>query len=160
MYEETQKRKTVRGFKSFLGIILLVYGILALMFIVGYVQTINQISYLQYILIAGLVVFGITFLRNLATEYVYIITQDGVRIIRKTGEKQRMLIEFHIKDIIRFGRLSEVTEVMMGKKKLTAVIGKKGPDAIYIVLKSVIVVLNPTGVFTQKIKEAYEEAYR
>lgn len=157
MYEETLRRKAIKGFKSFLGIILLVYGVLALMFIVGYMQKRFDIGYPQYILIAGLVLLGITVLRSLATEYVYIIAQEGVKIIKKTGQKPRVLIEFPFSDIIKSGNFSEASEAAVGKKKIKAVMGKKA-DAYYIVLKGAVVVLNPTGVFTQKLREAYEKA--
>lgn len=157
MYEETLKRKTVRGFKSFLGIIISVFGTLALLFLVGYLQRMFAIYYPQYILLAGIVLLGIMAVRSLITEYVYIITQDGVRIIRKIGEKPKIFIEFPFGDIIRYGSRSEVSGAAAGKRKLKAIIGKENPDAVYIVLPGKIVVLNPTGVFTQKLKEVYEK---
>ena len=157
MYEETLKRKTVRGFKSFLGIIISVFGTLALLFLIGYLQQLFKISYPQYILLAGLVLLGIIVVRSLVTEYVYIIAQDGVQIIRKTGGKPKVLIEFPFADIVQCGSLPKVSGAAAGKKKLKAVLGNETRDAYYIVLKGTIVVLNPTGVFTQKLKEVYEK---
>ncbi len=158
MYEETLKRKQVRGYKNFIGVILLVYGVLALLFIVGVAQQSLNIGYLQYILIAGLIVLGILIVRSLVTEYVYAIAQDHVQIIRKTGGKPKVLIEFPVRDIIKSGNRSEVSEEMNGRKKIAALIGKEGPEAFYIVLPAAIVVLHPTGVFTQKLREVYEKA--
>ena len=158
MYEETLKRKPVRGYKNFIGVILLVYGALALMFIVGFVQKKLDITCLQYILIAGLALLGIGIVRGLVTEYVYAITQDRVQVIRKTGGKPRVLIEFPVSDVIKFGTRSEVSGALTGKRKISAVIGREGPETFYIVLAGAAVILNPTGVFTQKFREVYEKA--
>jgi hypothetical protein len=159
MYEETLRRKELKGFKSFLGIIVLVYGILALMFIVGYMQKKFGIGYLQYILIAGLVLLGIAILRSLAMEYVYMIGRDRVRILRKIGRKSRVLIEFSFGEIIKYGKRPEVSDAAYGRKKVRAIMGKEGPDTYYIVLAGAVVVLNPSGVFMQKLKEVYEKTY-
>lgn len=160
MYEETLKHKPLKGFKSFLLIIGLVFFILALMFIVGYLQYIWHISYLQYILFAGVILFGIAFVRAFLAEYDYRITEDRVQVCRRIGSRPKLLIEFPFGDISALGRAGDIPD--LGKaKKLKLTFKKEDQDAYYILLKGdVAVVLNPTDVFAQKLKEVYETANR
>jgi hypothetical protein len=160
MYEETLKRKPLRGFKSFLLIIGLVFFILALMFIVGYLQYIWQISYLQYILFGGVIVFGIIFVRMFLTEYVYMIAEDRVQIYRKIGSRPKLLIEFPFRDMRSIGTRDEISG-LKGQKKVKLTFKKEDGDTCYILLAGdVALVLNPTDVFWKKLKELYEKTNR
>ena len=160
MYEETLKRKPLRGFKSFLLIIGLVFFILALMFIVGYLQYVFQINYLQYILFGGVIVFGIVFVRMFLTEYVYVIAEDRVQIYRRIGTRPKLLIEFPFRDMRSIGTRGEIPG-LRGKKKLKLTFKKEDRDAYYILLAGdVALVLNPTDMFWQKLKEVYEKTNR
>jgi len=160
MYEETLKRKPLKGFKSFLLIIGLVFFILALMFIVGYLQYIWKISYLQYILFAGVILFGIAFVRGYLTEYDYKILENGVQVYRRIGTRPKLLIEFSIRDIERIGDFGDDMN-LAGRKKMKLTFKREDRDTYYILLKGdVAVVLNPTDVFTQKLKEVYEKTNR
>jgi hypothetical protein len=160
MYEETLKRRPLKGLKSFLLIIGLVFFILALMFIVGYLQYIWHISYLQYILFAGVILFGIVFVRVFLTEYDYRITEDKVQIYRRIGARPKLLMEFPFRDIRFLGTAGEVPE-LTGIKKYKHTFKKEDKDAYYILLAGkVAVVLNPTDVFSQKLKEVYEKTNR
>ena len=160
LYEETLKRKAPRGFKSFLAIIIMVFVILALMFVVGYVQTALKIYYLQYILLAAVILFAFVIVRKLLTEYVYSIEEGSVRIFSRIGSKQKMRAQFAVRDILHFGSLTETADYLKGKKRLVLTFKSRMQDAIYIILPSVVVTLSPTGEFMQKLKEVYEKADR
>jgi hypothetical protein len=159
MYEETLKRKPLKGFKSFLLIVALVFFILALLFIVGYLQYIWKISYLQYILFAGIILFGIAFVRLFLTEYVYVIAADRVQIYRKIGSRPKLLTEFPFRDIRALGTENEISA--NGLKKVKFTFKKEGSQTFYIVLSgNVALALNATDVFAQKLREIYEKANR
>lgn len=157
MYKETLNRKPLRGFRAFLFIIILVFIILALMFLVGLVQTLWKISFIQYILLAGVLFALFLIFRRQITQYVYVISDNRIEICRRTGKKQRAVFELSIAEIEQFGKQNEVTP--SGKKRRLFLFEYKEDDAFLIASSGVVAVLNPTETYMHKLKEVYEKTH-
>ena len=157
MYEETLKRKPLRGLGTFLSIIILVFSILALMLLVGWVQILWGIGYLQYILLAGVLTTLLLLLRRQITRYVYVIQGDEVRILRRIGEKQKILYAFQAGDIEQFGKIPQVS--LSGKHRRLFLFDYTEEDAFFIVLSRNALAMNPSVLFVDKLKEVYEKTH-
>lgn len=159
MYKETLKRKPLRGLGTFLTIIILVFFVLALMLLVGWLQLVWNISYLQYILLGAVLVSLFFLLRRHTARYVYSISGDKILMYKEMGRKQKALFEFSVRDIIQFGSKYAMGSIL-GKRKRFFLFEYSENDAFFIALSRDIIILSPSGEFIQRLKEAYEKTDR
>lgn len=155
MYEETLKRKPLRGFGTFLSILIVVFTILLLMLLVGWVQILWNIGYLQYILLAVVLACLLLMLFRQLTKYYYVLGEGRVLIYRGVGKTQKSVFAFPVQEIEQFGKIDEIDT---GKKRRLFLFKNMEKDAFCIVLSRVIVVFAPSEMFIQKLKEEYEKA--
>lgn len=156
MYEEMLKRKPLKGFGTFFAIILLVYGILALMLLVGVMQEQTGIRWLQYILLIGVFVLLLFLLLRQLTKYVYTVGSGRLEVFRQTGGRRRLLFACPVSDIIKMGKKEEVP-AMAGKRRIY--LFYPGENSFFIVLKNGIIVIAPTERFVLNLREAYEKTH-
>ena len=157
MYEETLKRKPLRGFGTFLSIIILVFAILALMLLVGWLQILWGGGYLQYILLAVVLLVLLFLLLRQITRYVYVIAENTVWIYREIGQKRKILFEIPLRNIEQFGKMEEIS--LHGKKRRMLLFDYVEKDVFFIAASGVVVVLDPTESFMDKLKEVYEKTH-
>lgn len=158
MYEETLKRKPLRGFGTFLSVLIVVFTILLLMLLVGWLQIVWSIGYLQYILLAVVLTYLFLMLKRQLAKYYYAVSEGRVLIYRGAHKKQRALFAFPVQEIEQMGSINKVNKPAEKQRRLF-LFEYVEKDAYFIVLSRVIVVLQPTEAFIHKLKEEYEKAH-
>ena len=153
MQREELKKTAPQGIKGFLMVVGIVFGILGLIFVVGFVQFALHVSFIQYFLIAFVCWLAYYIIRYYITEYIYALADASVVLGRKIGRREKALFEAEYSDIKAVGRYSSLKESAYGRKKRTLTFNKISDKTACLITEKEYVLFDPTDSFISDLKE-------
>lgn len=107
MQEKLEHRKLTTG-QGILYVLLLVIGIVAVYFVVGFIVYLLKLPILTYIMYVGLIVGATVLMKVRLQDYTYQLDGKTFSIFRNMGSKEKKLVEAPLKNILWMGPLKEV----------------------------------------------------
>ena len=154
VYEETLKRNSLNGIKGFLLIVGLVFGSLGLILIVGFIQYLTGIGYLQFILLVAVLVSCFYIVKAFLTNYIYIILKDSICIGRAVGKREKIIAQFRFSDVVYFGKYDEsASAYCYGRKQERATYKRIDNNTDCFVIKDRYLLVNVSDEFIKKYEE-------
>ena len=154
MYREELKRPPISGLKGFLMIVAMVAAVLGLMFIVGFVQYVTGVNFLQFILFGGVVLFCIFYVKKYMTQYIYVILKDRVCFGRRIGRREKDLAEFPFRSIVACGHFTDkMRKRCEGLKRYTLTYLKQSDKTVCVLLKDCYYLIDVSDEFVKRVGE-------
>ena len=152
MYAEELKQKpigTVAGIFITLGI---VAAVMACVIFVGALQVWLGVYWLQFILYAAAIVAAVFIVRNMLTEYIYLIEKDRITFGRRIGKREKELLFIPFREIVAFGPYAQLERQIQDKKRHRYTFRKKA-DWYVIDCAGCAVILTPTQQYIDCLAE-------
>ena len=151
--KERYKRKRVSTVLGILITLMLLALILLLHGILTAINTVLEISFMEFIEYGIILLIGILIVRKWLTEYEYTVTDDGFYVDRILGSRSRLIFGTSLSEIVYISK--EKPKDFKGKtKRLTFRSGKK--DKAYMVAvndcQKICVVFSPSDKMTELLE--------
>ena len=154
IYSESLDRKSLNGIKGFLLIVGLVFGCLLLILLVGFIQYITGIGYLQFILLVAVLISCFFIVKHFLTKYDYVVLKDSVCMIRAIGKREKLIAQFSFSDIVYIGKNNaDAKPLFVGRKREKATYKSINSDSDCIVTKDSYIFFNSTDKFIKAIED-------
>lgn len=153
MYIEELNHKKINTAAGLLITFGLVIGILAAMFFVRFIQMWLGVYWLQFALIAAVMLLALYIIKNHLTDYIYLIEKDRITFGRKIGKREKELLFVPLRDIVSMGSYSKYENKLKEKKRFKFTF-KKSRDWYVIWCTGCYIVLSPTEEYLNCLREA------
>lgn len=132
----------------------IVVGILALMFVVSFLQFWLGVNWLIFILFGFMIFLAFVIVKKGLMEYIYLIEKDRISFGRRLGRREKELLFVPLREIISFGPYEgKMAERIKGKKKFKFTFKKK--DEWFVIdCSGCAVIITPTDEYIDCLRKA------
>ncbi len=150
MYREELAHKKVGPFAGILITLGIVFGVLAILFIMSFLSFWTGIGWIQFTAFVIIIAGAFFLVRYFMTDYIYLVENGMILFGRRIGSREKELSTIPLRNIRKAGNYEQMRKSLAGKKKYTYTFRKK-KEAYVIDCGEIAVVFSPTGELKKRL---------
>ena len=151
--EEKVAHGELNNWKGFVLVVAIVFAVLALVLVVGFIEYLTGLNFLHFILLAALLVACFFIVRFFLTNYHYYIVSDGIIITQNLGKREKILASFGFGEVVYMGKNNAGAQnYTVGRKRERATYKAINEKTDFLATRELYVLLNVSPEFFETIR--------